>query len=180
MIDKLQILGVRSFDNKKSEIIQFYRPLTLIVGLNGSGKTTIIECLRYATTGELPPNSQTGGAWIHDTKLAGENEVLAQVRLSFHGVNGTRYVASRNIQVTVKKTAKSQKALDSTLMSIQNGERRTVSTRVADLDSMIPLNLGVSKAILESVIFCHQDDSLWPMSTPAILKKKFDEIFDAQ
>jgi hypothetical protein len=29
---------------------------------------TIIECLKYATTGELPPNSK-GGAFIHDPKV---------------------------------------------------------------------------------------------------------------
>lgn len=37
--------------------------------------------------------------------------------------------------------------------------------------------LGVSKAVLENVIFCHQEDSNWPLSEPATLKKKFDEIF---
>ena len=68
-IDKLSILGVRSFDNARSETIQFHTPLTLIVGYNGSGKTTIIECLKYATTGELPPNSTKNGAFIHDPKV---------------------------------------------------------------------------------------------------------------
>ncbi|KAI4166030.1 MAG: hypothetical protein LQ342_000461 [Letrouitia transgressa] len=66
-IDKLSILGVRSFDNTRPEVISFHTPLTLIVGYNGSGKTTIIECLKYATTGDLPPNSK-GGAFIHDPK----------------------------------------------------------------------------------------------------------------
>jgi predicted ATPase len=31
--------SVRSFDNIRSETIQFHTPLTLIVGHNGSGKT---------------------------------------------------------------------------------------------------------------------------------------------
>ena len=44
----------------------------------------------------------------------------------------------------------------------------------------MPQYLGVSKAILDSVIFCHQDESLWPMSEPAALKKRFDDIFEAQ
>ena len=46
--------------------IVFTAPLTLIVGWNGSGKTTIIESLKYATTGDLPTNSKSGGAFIHD------------------------------------------------------------------------------------------------------------------
>jgi hypothetical protein len=39
--------------------------------------------------------------------------------------------------------------------------------------------MGVSKAILESVIFCHQDDSHWPLSENTKLKAKFDNIFAA-
>jgi len=64
-IEKLSIQGVRSFGTLHQETIAFNTPLTLIVGYNGSGKTTIIECLKYATTGEQPPNSK-GGAFIHD------------------------------------------------------------------------------------------------------------------
>ena len=43
----------------------------------------------------------------------------------------------------------------------------------------MPQYIGVSQAVLDNVIFCHQDESLWPMSEPAALKKKFDEIFEA-
>ena len=47
------------------------------------------------------------------------------------------------------------------------------------MDSEIPALLGVSKAVLENVIFCHQEDSYWPLAEPAALKKKFDDIFEA-
>ena len=47
------------------------------------------------------------------------------------------------------------------------------------MDQEIPHLLGVSKAVLENVIFCHQEDSYWPLSEPATLKKKFDDIFEA-
>ena len=47
------------------------------------------------------------------------------------------------------------------------------------MDEEVPLLLGVSKAILENVIFCHQEESNWPLSEPAALKKKFDDIFEA-
>lgn len=177
-IDKLSILGVRSFDNTRSETIQFHTPLTLIVGYNGSGKTTIIECLKYATTGDLPPNSK-GGAFIHDPKLCGEKEVLAQVKLSFNGTSGAKMVATRSLQLTVKKTTRQQKTLEGQLVMVKNGERASISSRVAELDQIMPQYLGVSKAVLDSVIFCHQDESLWPMSEPSVLKKRFDEIFEA-
>jgi DNA repair protein RAD50 len=178
-IDKLSILGVRSFDNTRSETIQFYSPLTLVVGSNGSGKTTIIECLKYATTGILPPNSK-GGAFIHDPKLAGEREVLAQVKLSFKAATGARMVATRSLQLTVKKLTRQQKTLEGQLLMVKEGERTAISSRVAELDQIIPQYLGVPTAVIDNVIFCHQDESLWPMSEPSVLKKKFDEIFEAQ
>lgn len=88
-------------------------------------------------------------------------------------------VATRGLQLTVKKTTRVQKSLEGQLLMIKDGERTAISSRVAELDQILPQYLGVSKAILDSVIFCHQDESLWPMSEPSALKKKFDEIFEA-
>ncbi|KAI9246882.1 hypothetical protein BDA99DRAFT_259122 [Phascolomyces articulosus] len=45
------------------------------------------------------------------------------------------------------------------------------------MDTQLPQHLGVSKAILDNVVFCHQEESNWPLSEPAVLKKKLDEIF---
>jgi DNA repair protein RAD50 len=178
-VDRLMIQGIRSFGPEKGEVIQFTAPLTLIVGWNGSGKTTIIESLKFATTGELPSSSKSGGAFIHDPTLRNEKELMAQVKLSFRSTSGVRMVATRNMQVTVKKNARHQKTLESSLLMIKDGEKHSISTRVAELDEIIPQYLGVSKAILENVIFCHQEDSLWPLSDATTLKKKFDEIFEA-
>jgi DNA repair protein RAD50 len=128
----------------------------------------------------LPPNSKTGGAFIHDPKLVGEKEMMAQVKLGFQSTSGVRMVATRSLQVTLKKTTRTQKTLDGSLEMKRDGLTETISSRVAELDQIIPQYLGVSKAILENVIFCHQDDSLWPMSEPSNLKKKFDSIFEAE
>ncbi|KAF6829047.1 DNA repair protein rad50 [Colletotrichum plurivorum] len=176
-IDKLSVQGIRSFGGTR-ETISFYTPLTLIVGYNGSGKTTIIECLKYATTGEQPPNSK-GGAFVHDPKLCGEKEVLAQVKLAFTSTGGLKFVSTRSLQLTVKKNSRSLKTLEGSLACNNNGERTVTSSRVAQMDEWIPRELGVSRAILDYVIFCHQDESLWPMSEPAALKKQFDQIFEA-
>ncbi|KAF8402152.1 hypothetical protein HHK36_013104 [Tetracentron sinense] len=54
-----------------------------------------------------------------------------------------------------------------------------LSYRCADMDREIPALMGVSKAILENVIFAHQDDANWPLQDPSTLKKKFDDIFSA-
>lgn len=178
MLNLLSIQGIRSFDNQRGETIQFYSPLTLINGLNGSGKTTIIESLKYITTGQTPPNSK-GGAFIHDPKLCGEKEVLAVAKMSFFNTQGQKMVCSRRQQLTVKKNTRQTKTLEGALVLHANGERTAISSRVAELDQMMPMYIGVSKSVLDNVIFCHQDESLWPMSEPASLKTRFDEIFEA-
>ena len=99
--------------------------------------------------------------------------------MSFNGTTGAKMVINRNLQLTVKRNTRQQKTLECTLVVIKDGERSALSSRVAELDQIMPQNLGVSRAILDSVIFCHQDESLWPMSEPSALKKKFDEIFEA-
>ena len=104
---------------------------------------------------------------------------MAQVKLSFRDASQEKMVVTRSLQLTVKKSGRQQKTLEGHLLGIKDGERASLSSRVAQLDLLMPHHLGVSKAILESVIFCHQDESLWPMSEPASLKKRFDEIFEA-
>lgn len=177
-IYKLSIQGIRSFDANDRETIEFGKPLTLIVGANGSGKTTIIECLKYATTGDLPPNSKSG-AFIHDPKITGEKDIRAQVKLAFTNARGSNMIVTRNIQLLAKKNTNTFKTLEGQLVAINKSERTTLSTRASELDQQIPLYLGVPKAILDYVIFCHQEDALWPLSEPSILKKRFDEIFQA-
>ncbi|KIK52044.1 hypothetical protein GYMLUDRAFT_372512 [Collybiopsis luxurians FD-317 M1] len=181
-LNKLAIRGIRSFDDKQVSVIEFFSPVTVIVGHNGSGKTTIIECLKYATTGDQPPNTR-GGAFVHDPKMANEKEVKAQVKLRFFAANGQRMLAVRNLSVTAKKSAGlTMKTLES-ILAVDDGEksnkRATISTKCAEMDVEIPQLLGVSKAVLENVIFCHQEDSYWPLAEPSALKKKFDDIFEA-
>lgn len=114
-LNKLAIRGIRSFDDKQISVIEFFSPVTVIVGHNGSGKTTVIECLKYATTGDQPPNTR-GGAFVHDPKMANEKEVKAQVKLRFNTASGVRMLAVRNLSVTVKKNnALTMKTLESIL-----------------------------------------------------------------
>lgn len=175
---KLSIKGVRSFDPIETETIEFNKPLTLIVGSNGSGKTTIIECLKFATTGDFPPNSK-GGAFIHDPNIGGEKSVIAQIKLAFNNINNKNMILTKTLQLVNKKTSNTFKTLENQLMVLNNGERVTISTKAADVEQLVPQFLGVTRSILNYVIFCHQEDSLWPISEPAVLKKRFDEIFDS-
>ena len=140
-LNKLAIRGIRSFDDKQISIIEFFSPVTVIVGHNGSGKTTIIECLKYATTGDQPPNTR-GGAFIHDPKMANEKEVKAQVKLRFHAANGNRMLAVRNLSVTVKKNAGlTMKTLESILaLADDTGEKS--GKVIVRFSTKTPFNAG--------------------------------------
>jgi len=90
-------------------------------------------------------------------------------------------VVVRSMEVTQKKTTSSFKQLDGVLRTQdpKTGERMSLSHKCTELDKQIPQLLGTTKAILDSVLFCHQEDACWPMAENAVLKKKFDAIFDS-
>ncbi|TXG72646.1 hypothetical protein EZV62_001225 [Acer yangbiense] len=180
-VDKMLIKGIRSFDPENKNVVTFFKPLTLIVGPNGAGKTTIIECLKLSCTGELPPNARSGHSFIHDPKVAGETETKGQIKLRFKTPAGKDVVCIRSFQLTQKASKMEYKAIESVLQTINphTGEKVCLSYRCADMDREIPALMGVSKAILENVIFAHQDDANWPLQDPSTLKKKFDDIFSA-
>uniref|UniRef100_A0AAX7TIX9 Zinc-hook domain-containing protein n=1 Tax=Astatotilapia calliptera TaxID=8154 RepID=A0AAX7TIX9_ASTCA len=138
-INEMSILGVRSFgiEDKDKQVISFFTPVTVLVGPNGAGKTTIIECLKFATSGELPPGSK-GSAFVHDPKVIW--------------------------------------CLSS--CSCRDGRRVSRSVKCGDLHQEITSALGVSKSVLNDVIFCHQEESNWPLSEDSVLKEKFDSIFN--
>ncbi|PON95475.1 DNA repair protein Rad50 [Trema orientale] len=180
-VDKMLIKGIRSFDPENKHVITFFKPLTLIVGSNGAGKTTIIECLKLSCTGELPPNARSGHSFIHDPKVAGETETKGQIKLRFKTAAGKDVVCIRSFQLTQKASKMEYKAIESVLQTLNphTGEKVCLSYRCADMDREIPALMGVSKAILENVIFVHQDEANWPLQDPSTLKKKFDDIFSA-
>ncbi|KAM6544629.1 hypothetical protein CsatB_025365 [Cannabis sativa] len=180
-VDKMLIKGIRSFDPENKHVITFFKPLTLIVGSNGAGKTTIIECLKLSCTGELPPNARSGHSFIHDPKVAGETETKGQIKLRFKTAAAKDVVCIRSFQLTQKASKMEFKAIESVLQTLNphTGEKVCLSYRCADMDREIPALMGVSKAILENVIFVHQDEANWPLQDPSTLKKKFDDIFSA-
>ena len=180
-INKMLIKGIRSFDPDNKDVIEFFKPLTLIVGANGSGKTTIIESLKMATTGEVPPNTNKGESFVHDPKISNDTETKAQIKLRFDTVDGQSATAIRSMQVSKKGKKLQYKTLDNALQRVNgvSGDTERVSFRNADMDMEVAKMMGVSKAVLENVILVHQDDSNWPLAEPAVLKKKFDDIFEA-
>ncbi|CAM4588312.1 DNA repair protein RAD50 [Lepidochelys kempii] len=179
-IDKMSILGVRSFgvEDKDKQVITFFSPLTILVGPNGAGKTTIIECLKYISTGDFPPGTK-GHSFVHDPKVANETDVRAQIRLQFRDVNGELTAVQRSMVCTQKGKKTEFKTLEGIITRTKHGEKVSLSSKCAEIDREMISALGVSKSVINNVIFCHQEESNWPLSEGRALKQKFDEIFSA-
>ncbi|XP_034475989.1 DNA repair protein RAD50 isoform X2 [Drosophila innubila] len=193
-IEKLYIQGVRSFGTnaEDAQSITFSSPITLILGQNGCGKTTIIECLKYALTGECPPGSDSGKSFVHDPKIFGRRESLAQVKMIVRDKSDARLSICRSMKVTIASDKATFKTIDSTLTQLGNADDQlknnnknknnqsmgsSMSLRNANTDQAISVFMGVSKAIINSVLFCHQEDSSWPLDEGKKVKLKFDAIF---
>ncbi|KAK7201021.1 RAD50 DNA repair-like protein [Novymonas esmeraldas] len=183
-IEKLQLCGVRSFDPNPAnqQCIQFQKPLTVILGKNGAGKTTIIEALLNACTGAMPPGSGAEkGCFVYDPKVVGETEVKAQIRLIFTGKGGKLMQVIRSFQATRSAHRVTFATLDNTVafQDAATGEVVSSTYRASDVDRVVPEMLGVSSAVLEHVIFCHQEECNWPLGPPKDVKRIFDDIFAA-
>ena len=114
------------------------------------------------------------------------------MRLRFRNTSGIRMSCVRNLQVSRKRGGLAMKTLEGVLgidddavdkhtvrvACATANKRAAISTRCAELDQEMSHLLGVSRAIIESVLFCHQEESNWPLAEPAALKKRFDDIFE--
>ncbi len=138
--------------------------------------------MKYICTGTQPPLSDGGKSFILDPRLIGRPLVLAQIRFSFRIENDRKDVlAVRSFQLSQKKAKREFKATESVLRvkDIATGESQSISQRCAEMEKLVPQLMGVSKSVLENVIFVHQEDANWPLGDAKSLKTKFDEIFNA-
>ncbi|EPY23414.1 DNA repair protein RAD50 [Angomonas deanei] len=130
----------------------------------------------------MPPGSGTEkSSFVYDPKVIGESEVKAQIRLIFTGKGGKVMQVIRSFQVSRQRNKTVFNTLDNTV-AFQNATTGKVISntyRASDVDRVIPEMLGVSSAVLEHVIFCHQEHCNWPLSPPKDVKQIFDDIFSA-
>ena len=166
-IQRMSIQGIRSYGPREqdTQMIEFFTPVTLIIGQNGCGKTTIIEALKYATTSDMPPNTK-GASFLFDPKLIDEVETKARIKLYFRDMSGLVVQVQKNMACTQKSKKLEFRTLE-TIISRYNADNKVISTitsKCINADQEVVNAFGVTKAVLEHVIFCHQEDSNWPLS----------------
>ncbi|KAF8384512.1 rad-50, partial [Pristionchus pacificus] len=205
LFEEMIIQGIRAYPPTTQSVIKFVHPLTIIQGNNGCGKTTIIEALNNICTGALPQGQKQ--AFLHDLENAKTVKVDALIKLRFRDVRNREIVACTRMTNLVGKEGKNQTKADEQTIKVypHGGERgiaissKTIDFR-AEQDEQLPIEgiqctvycgqkakirfekrmlnlLGIPKSILENVVFCHQENSTWPLSEPAKLKERFDAIF---
>lgn len=121
-----------------------------------------------------------GKYFVHDIKVSNLKEVKGQIKLQIRkNKEGESVTVSRSMKVSQKGTALKFETQDSTIsFNDKNGKRvESISKRVEETNEFVCEAIGVSKAVLNNVIFCHQEDANWPLDESKKLKEKFDAIF---
>ncbi|RZC38722.1 SbcCD C, AAA 23 and/or SMC N domain containing protein [Asbolus verrucosus] len=180
---KLQISGIRSFGpyEDQTQQLKFASPLTLILGQNGCGKTTIIESIKYACSGELPGGTNSGQGFVNDPKMSRSVSTKGQIKLKILDTKGNEVTVCRIVEVVQNQNTMKFSSKSATIRIVNpEGHESSISSRCADITSECCQIMNVSPSVLNNVIFCHQENSIWPLDEGKKVKEKFDEIFDAQ
>lgn len=92
-------------------------------------------------------------------------------------VNSGETTITRIAKVSVKGTKLSMKAEDSCLNMTVNGSDMTLMKRKDEATEVMCSVMGVSKAMINYVLFCHQEESDWPLWSDQEVMNRFDKIF---
>uniref|UniRef100_A0AAY4ASU9 Zinc-hook domain-containing protein n=1 Tax=Denticeps clupeoides TaxID=299321 RepID=A0AAY4ASU9_9TELE len=137
-------------------------------------KDTIIECLKYITSGDFPPGSK-GTTFVHDPKVKQQGDHIYLFLKNMYSM----YISSCFFFLFLTNYFCSFLWFILLIYLFRHGEKVSLSSKCAEIDREMITALGVSKAVLNHVIFCHQEESNWPLSEGKALKQKFDDIFSA-
>jgi len=137
MINSVEMVNWRAYDRHE---VRFDPGITFIMGANGVGKTTILEAIAYALTGEP---STVGDR----TKLLRDPTKLATVRLSFT-IDDQTYA--------VERSQSSKRAESASLTRV--GEHRRLANTHKAVTAEIERLMNVSADFLQRIVYMAEGD----------------------
>lgn len=178
-----KIRGIRSYSPYEHKVQEIeFMPLTLIVGTNGSGKTTVIEALKFMISGEEPPLSDSRRNFLHTSKKPAssfdKNTPYASIQLTFQNARNEVCFAKR--EITNLSTGKTSTPSISSCYKILNQSWNHIH-RQEEWNKTVPLLFNLpNQAILNNVVLCHQEQNQWCMGDSSTVKQIFDRIFGCE
>ncbi len=137
MITHVKMINWRAYDEYE---VYFDPGITFIMGANGVGKTSILEAIAYALTGE--PSTVK-----HRGKLLRDPNKLATVHLSFT-VNGQSYLVERSQSRTRAEGANLTRL----------GDQRRLASSHKQVTEKIEKLMGVSTDFLQRIVYMAEGD----------------------
>lgn len=103
---------------------------------------------------------------MFDPKLIEEVETKGRIKLHFKDTTGLGVQVQKNMCVTQKAKKLEFRTLETIITRYDENSKlkSTITSKCINADAEVINAFGVSKAVLEHVIFCHQEDSNWPLS----------------
>lgn len=187
-LKRISISGIRSYEPNNHESINFNSDVTIIHGHNGSGKTSLLESMKWCLSGQYPPTSNNGKTFIADPRVKqGFDNVQAVVEATI-GNSENNFHIKRTMQMTLKNdkhgNATGSLSTESPWVKVENLKSKEVKMLInqknrkkAESDEKVLEVIGVNKSVLDYVVFCHQEMSDWPLCEPKVLKERMDQIF---
>lgn len=137
MINSVEMVNWRAYDRRK---ICFGPGITFLMGPNGIGKTSILEAIAYALTGEPSTVKQRG-------KMLRNPDKLATVSLSFT-IDSQTYLVERS---------QSFKRADQAKLT-REGERKALASTHKQVTAQIEELVGVSADFLQRIVYMAEGD----------------------
>jgi DNA repair exonuclease SbcCD ATPase subunit len=144
MINHVEMINWRAYDQFR---VSFGPGITFIMGENGTGKTSILEAIAYALTGE--PST------VDRTKLLRNPDELAIVRLSF--------LANGQL-CTIERSQSSERAGRASLTEV--GQPKALASTHRAVTAQVERLMGVSTDFLQRIVYMAEGDVFRFLSDP--------------
>ncbi|WP_048147959.1 DNA double-strand break repair ATPase Rad50 [Palaeococcus ferrophilus] len=172
---RIKALRVADFRSHELTELEFGEGITLLIGENGAGKSSILEAMMVALYWDKPSRTaKLKKEWIG--RIEGENRLTPKIRLDFW-IDGDEYVAYRELPMNKPGEARLFRRVDGELETVESGHSNVTShiERFLPFDvfmNAVYIRQGEIDAILES------DEKRERVIRDVLGLERFDRAYD--